>query len=101
MLCYSCVVDISEVELYLEYLANLHDEHKYLPLAKDNFKKKFCSKLMDKKYYMVYIQQFYLVHVLVLKKINRCIKFEQKPFMKQYIDLNTQKLAEINVISTG
>ncbi len=47
----------------------------------------------DKYVYVVHIRtlKYYLQQGLILKKVNRCIKFKQKDFLKPYIDFNTEK----------
>ena len=38
--------------------------------------------------------KYYLQKGLVLKKINRCIKFKQKAWLQEWIDFNTDKRKE-------
>ena len=54
--------------------------------------KKLLANLHDKKDYVVHIRNFKqaLNHGLVLKKVHKFIKFNQKSWLKSYIDMNTQ-----------
>ena len=60
--------------------------------------KKLVSNLYGKKKYVVHIKSLKqaLNHGLKLKKIHRVIKFNQKGWLKPYIDMNTElrKLAK-------
>ena len=53
--------------------------------------KLLITKLHDKTEYAVYIRNLKqaLNHGLVLKKVHRVIKFNQKAWLKPYIDMNT------------
>ena len=59
-----------------------------------------CRKLLmtqyDKENYLVHfaILKFYLQMGMILKRVHRIIKFRQKPFLKLYIDTNSQKRAD-------
>ena len=61
-------------------------------------RKKLMCNLHNKKKYIVHIKSLKqaLNHGLKLKKINRIIKFNQKAWLKPYIDMNTElrKLAK-------
>ena len=50
--------------------------------------KKFLANLHDKTEYVIHIRN--LNHGLVLKKVHRVIKFNQKAWLKSYIDVNTK-----------
>lgn len=54
---------------------------------------KLLQDFNEKDYYCVhhYALKLYLKHGLVLKKIYRVIVFEQKPWMKKFIEFNAQK----------
>eukprot|EP00438_Fugacium_kawagutii_P011395 Skav219002 [mRNA] locus=scaffold169:420344:421828:+ [translate_table: standard] len=90
------------LEVDLEYPKELHDLHNDYPLApekgkfkepKDEKTSKLILNLNDKEKYVVHIRtlQFYLKQGLKLKKIHRVIKFQQKDFLKPYIEFNTNK----------
>ena len=55
-----------------------------------------CNKLVcnlyDKKNYVVHIRSLKqaLNHGLILKNIHRVIQFNQKAWLKEYIDMNTE-----------
>ena len=57
----------------------------------DKCKKLVCN-LLNKKKYVVYINSLKqaLNHGLKLKKIHRVIEFNQKAWLKPYIDMNTE-----------
>ena len=54
-------------------------------------KKLICS-LYDKKNYVDHISSLKqaLNHGLILKKVHRVIKFNQRSWLKEYIDMNTE-----------
>lgn len=83
-------------EVDLAYPESLHDEHRDLPLAPEHYNRKLCTTLLDKKDYVVHVQnlKYYLNKGMELVRVNRVIKFHQKPFMKPYIDFNTAKRAQ-------
>jgi hypothetical protein len=58
--------------------------------------KKLIPNLRDKKKYGAHYRllKFYLSHGLILKKIHRVISFDQEPWLKPYIDFNTQMRAK-------
>lgn len=96
-----CLQDDSNVgyifEVDLEYPETLHDLHNDLPFCPQKFiapgskTSKLIPNLYDKYNYIIhYIHlKTCIKHGLVLKKIHRAIKFNQSPYLKQYIDLNT------------
>ena len=61
---------------------------------------KLTPNLHDKKYYVVHYLnlKFYLQQGLVITKIHRVLAFKQSPWLKTYIDFNTQML--VNSSST-
>ena len=83
------------LEVDLEYPKELHDLHNEYPLAPEKITigkvEKLVPNLSDKKNYVLHHEnlKFYLKHGLKLNKIHRGITFEEKDFMKSYIDLNT------------
>ena len=54
---------------------------------------KLISTLREKKEYVLHYRnlQLYLDLCLKTKKVHRVIKFDQPPWLKQYIDFNTEK----------
>ena len=97
------------LEVDLEYPQELHDMHSDYPVCPEKVKvsknmlSAFCKKiaekynisiglvskliptLRDKKEYVLHY------HNLQLKKVHRVLKFDQSPWLKQYIDFNTEK----------
>ena len=53
---------------------------------------KLVVNLHDKKEYIIYIRDLKqtLNQGLVLKKVDKVIKFDQKAWLKSYIDMNTE-----------
>ena len=105
------------LEVDLDYPKELHDLHNDYPLGpekitvtKDMFSK-YCKKISDKynistglvtkliptlsnkeKYVLHYRNlQLYIDLGLKLRKIHRVLEFNQSPWLKQYIDFNTEK----------
>ena len=105
------------LEVALEYPQELHDLHNDYPLGPEKVKvtdemlSNYCKKIQKKfnistglvhkliptlnnkqKYVLHYRNlQLYLNLGLKLKKIHRVLEFDQSPWLKQYIDFNTQK----------
>ena len=105
------------LEVDLEYSKDLHELHNDYPVAPEKIKvskdmlsdyckrisKKYnistslVSKLIptsrDKKEYLLHYRnlQLYLDLGLKIKKIHRVLEFKQSPWLKQYIDFNTDK----------
>ena len=83
------------LEVDLDYPESLHDEHNDYPLAPErmtiNKVDKLVPNLNDKKKYVIYYENLKLYERLGLKvsKIHRGIKFEERDWLKEYIDLNT------------
>ena len=90
------------LEVDLKYPKKLHDSHSDLPFLPRRMKidqcKKFVCNLHNKKKYVVHIKSSKqaLNHGLKLKKVHRIIKFNQRAWLKPYIDMNTElrKLAK-------
>ena len=84
------------IELDLEYPKELHDLHNSYPLAPEKIKvnkvDKLIPNLYDKKNYICHIKnlQLYVDLGLKIKKIHRILEFDQKPWMKGYIEFNTE-----------
>ena len=105
------------LEVDLEYPQELHNLHNDFPLGPEKIKvakdmlSDYCKKiaekfnissglvhkliptLNDKEKYILHYRnlQLYLSLGLKLKKIHRVLEFDQSPWLKQYIDFNTQK----------
>ena len=71
-----------------------------LPFLSGRNKIKKCNKLVcnvhDKKNYVTHIKALKqtLNHGLILQKVNRVIQFNQKAWLKPYIDMNTKLRTE-------
>ena len=105
------------LEVDLEYPQELHDIHNDYPVTPEKVKvsnnmlSAYCKKiaekynisiglvskliptLRDKKEYVLHYHnlQLYLDLGLKIKKVHRVLKFDQSPWLKQYIDFNTEK----------
>ena len=105
------------LEVDLEYPQELLDLHNDYPLAPEKVKvsknmlsgycktiaekynisiglvSKLIPTLRDKKEYVLHYRnlQLYLDLGLKIKKVHRVLKFDQSPWLKQYIDFNTEK----------
>ena len=86
----------------LEIPEHLHDCFNDYPLAPErlygNGAERLIPNLMNKKNYVLYYKNLKLYEELRLKitKFHRGISFDEKPFMKDYIDLNTKLRANAN-----
>ena len=87
------------LEVDVKYTKKLHDLHSDLPKRKkiDKCKKLVCD-LHNEKKYVVHIKSLKqaLNHGSKLKRVHRIIEFNQKAWLKPYIDMNTElrKLAK-------
>ena len=102
------------VECDLRYPPELHELHTDYPMAPEHLTvspdmlSDFCSEIKDKnwkpsqklipnlldktKYVCHYRNlQFYIKHGLILTKIYRIISFDQKPWLKPWIDYCTER----------
>ena len=83
------------LEVDLDYPESLHDEHNDHPLAPERMTidkvEKLVPNLNDKKNYVIHYENLKLYERLGLKisKIHRGTKFEERDWLKEYIDLNT------------
>ena len=91
------------LEVNVSYPKDLHDSHNDLPFNYERMEingvKKLVPNLRDKKSYVIHIQALnqVLQHGLRLDRIHRAIEFNQSPWLKTYIDFNTQlRMAAIN-----
>ncbi len=84
------------LEVDLEYPKELHDFHNEYPLAPEKIQVNKIDKLIpnlhNKTKYVLHRTnlKLYIRLGLKLTKIHRGTKFEEKDFMKKYIDLNTE-----------
>ena len=93
----------------LEYPDELHDSHNEYPLAVESVKvlgvRKLIPNLYDKEKYVVHHEALrcYLENGMVLKKIHSGISYEERDFMKEFIDINAEarKLAKNDLKRTS
>ena len=84
------------LEVDIDYPKKLFDLHKDLPFLPESKKVNKVEKLIcsieDKEKYVMHIKVLKqaLNHGLVLKKVHRVIQFNQKDWLKPYIDMNTK-----------
>ena len=87
---YSCILEVD-----LVYPQSLHDLHNDYPLAPQHIKVNKVDKLIpnlgNKKKYVLHYENLkqYLSLGLKLVEIHRGIKLKESPWLKKYIDLNT------------
>ena len=83
-------------EVDVRYPKRLHDSHSDLPFLPErmeiNKSKKLVCNLFNKKKYVIHVNSLKqaLNHGLKFKKIHRIIEFNQKEWLKTYIDMNTK-----------
>ncbi|GFT83707.1 uncharacterized protein TNCV_2826231 [Trichonephila clavipes] len=80
---------------YPEYLHNLHSDLSLAPenrIPDDSKQAKLLTTLHHKEHYVVHyrVLKLYLQMGLKLKKVHRVLEFYQSPWLKKYIDLNTE-----------
>ena len=84
------------LEVDVSYPKELHNPHNDLPFMCERIEinglEKLLPNLRDKKNYVIHIQSLnqVLQHGLRLDGIHRAIEFNQSPWLKTYIDFNTQ-----------
>ena len=84
------------LEVDVSYPKDLYDSHNDLPFMCERMEingvEKLVPNLRDKKNYVIHIQALNqeLQHGLRLHRIHRAIEFDQSPWLKTYIDFNTQ-----------
>ena len=80
----------------VKYLKRLHELRSDLPFLSERMEINKCKKLVcnrfSKKKYVTHINSLKqaLNHGLKLKKIHTVIEFNQKEWLKPYIDMNTE-----------
>ena len=91
------------LEIDVSYPRELHNPHNDLPFMCERMEingvEKLVPNLRDKKNYVIHIQALnqVLQHGLRLDRIHQAIEFDQLPWLKTYIDFNTQlRTAAIN-----
>ena len=88
------------LEVDVEYPKELHDEHNDFPFLCEkkeiNKVEMLVPNLSEKKKYVVHIRALdqALKHSLILEKVHRVIEFDQRPWLKSYIDFNTNLRAK-------
>ena len=84
------------LEVDVDYPSKLHKFHSDMPFLPERIiidkTKKLVCNLHDKKNYVVHISVLKLAldHGLKLRKVHRVIEFNQKAWLKEYIDVNTE-----------
>ena len=84
------------LEVDVSYPKELHNQHNDLPFMCERMEingvEKLVPNLRDKKNYVIHIQALNqaLQHGLRLDRIHQVIEFDQSPWLKTYIDFNTQ-----------
>ena len=84
------------IEVDVEYLKELHTLHSDLPFLPKRMEVNKCKKLICK----LYVEENYVDHIgsltqvlnhgLILKKVHGVRKFNQRAWLKEYIDMNTE-----------
>ena len=99
----------------IEYPIEIHDKHDAYPLAPEHVEikegmlsdhqrklakdldvkiggKKLCLTLQDKKNYICHYRnlKLYLKHGLIITKVTEVLQFNQSPWVRDYIELNTK-----------
>ena len=107
------------LEVDLEVPEELHDHHKDYPMAPEKIKiedevlSPYCSEtkrkeiksgginklapnLIPKNNHVLHYRnlKYYLLQVLILKKVHKILEFKQSTWMKPYIDFNTERRKE-------
>ena len=84
------------LEVDVSYPKELHNPHNDLPFMcqrmETNGVEKLVPNLRDERNYVIHIQALNqaLQQGLILDRIHRAIEFDQSPWLKTYIDFNTQ-----------
>ena len=84
------------LDVDVQYPEKLHELHNDLPFLPERMKiekiERLVTNLRDKSEYVIHIRNLKQTfnHGLVLKKVHRVFKFNQKAWLKPYIDLNAK-----------
>ena len=89
-------------EVDLKYPEKLHDDHNDFPLAPEVFTPsgskhpKLVPHFLPRRRYVVSGNNlnYYKSKGVVIEKIHKVLKFHQEPWLKPYIELNTQQRAQ-------
>ncbi|XP_068993889.1 uncharacterized protein [Neodiprion pinetum] len=91
---FGCILEVD-----LEYPEELHETHKDLPLRPEHYVPPISNNKQPKLIITLLSKKSYVFHYRVLKQclelglklleIHRVLKFRQTPWLKNYIDLNT------------
>ena len=82
------------LQVDFQYPEKLHELHNELPFLPERIKleevEKLITNLHDKSEYAIHIRNLKqaLNHGLMLKKVHRVIKFNEKAWIKPYIDMS-------------
>lgn len=86
------------LEVDLSYPDEIHEEHSDFAFCAEHLEtsknqKKLVCTLNDKEEYIIHFENLIqcLEHGLILTKIHRVIEFSHSPWLKTYIDFNTEK----------
>ena len=94
------------LEVDLKYPEELYDLHNEYPLAPERLEinkvEKLIPNLNNKTSYVLHYKNLKLYESLGMKvtKIHRGIKFEESPWLKEYIDMNTNLRVKVNLKKT-
>ena len=83
-------------EVDIDYPQSLHNEHNDYPFLPERLNDKLIPNLQNKRYYI--LNEHNLIqavkHGLKLVRIHRILTFDQSPWLKTYIDFNTNLRAQ-------
>lgn len=87
------------IEADFEYPPEIHNLHNDYPMCPEHMippgskQKKLLLNLFNKSNYVLHYRTLKMIlsHGLILKKVHRILKFNQKPWLKPYIILNTNE----------
>ena len=88
--------DIFLKQVDIQYLKKLRELHNDLPFLSERMKiekvEKLVTNLYDKYEFVIHIRSLKqaLNHGLILPKVNKIIKFNQKDWLKPYTEMNTE-----------